>query len=245
MSIPIIRQKSIAEQTQDLLRSRISERFYGTSNRLPSEEDLASELGDSRATVRTALAALASERLVIRKQGEGTFINERFLNPTARFDTVWEFSNLIEQTGRICTIRPLGFAKRLPTSEEVEKLKIEENDLVISVDRLFLADREPVILSNNVIPVRHLIREVSEEDVRNPIREFLDKNCGETLIYALSEIVAVIPPANVAQQLNLAPGSPLLKFTEIFCNEQNEALVVAQNFYDTHNLRLRISRSFT
>jgi GntR family transcriptional regulator len=240
----IIRQKSIADQTQDLLRTRICEKYYGTSKRLPSEDMLAAEIGVSRATMRMALAGLASERLVIRKQGDGTFINEHFTNTNIRFDTIWEFSNLIEQSGRTCTIRPLGFFKRFPTKVEIEMLGIQETDTVISIDRLFLADNKPVILSNNVISTEMICREITQDDVGYPIRDFLEKNCHQMLIYALSDIIAVIPPQHVANQLNLSQGSPVLKFVEVFFNEKNDPLVVAQNFYDTNNLSLRIPRSF-
>ncbi|MEI8132177.1 MAG: GntR family transcriptional regulator [Leptolinea sp.] len=241
----IIRQKSIADQTQEILRTRICEQYYGASNRLPSEDMLAAELGVSRATMRMALAGLASERLVIRKQGDGTFINKHFTNSTIRFDTIWEFSNLIEQSGRNCSIRSMGFFKRFPTKDEMEILGISESDMVISIDRLFLADNKPVILSNNVVPIRLMCQEITQDDIVHPIREFFEKNCSQTLVYALSDIIAVIPPPHVANLLNLSQGSPVLKFVEVFFDEQNDPLVVAQNFYDTNDLRLRIPRSFT
>jgi GntR family transcriptional regulator len=240
----IIRQKSIAEQAQTLLLARIQEHFYGPGNRLPSEDELANELGVSRATVRTALAALAAERIVIRKHGEGTFINEYFSGSTTRFEKIWEFSNLIEQSGRACTIQPLGLLNRLPSPAEVEALDISPNDLIVSIDRLFLADDDPAILSNNIIPVKTLTREITLDDVRQPIGDFLEKDCGQTLIYAFSDITAVISPPHVAELLHLSPGSPVLKFSEVFYNHSNEPLVVAQNYYDTHTLQLRIPRSF-
>ena len=240
----IIRQKSIAEQVQALLHARILEHFYGPGNRLPSEDELASELAVSRATVRTALAALASERMVIRKHGEGTFINEHLNGQTTRFEKIWEFSNLIEESGRACTIQPLGLLNRLPSPAEVETLDIAPNDLLISIDRLFLADDEPAILSNNIIPVKHLTRAITLEDVSQPIGDFLEKDCGQTLIYAFSDIAAVISPPHVAILLGLSSGSPVLKFSEVFYNQYNVALVVAQNYYNTQTLQLRIPRSF-
>ena len=41
---------------------------------IPSESDLARRFGASQGTVRKAIAALASENLVVRRQGKGTFV---------------------------------------------------------------------------------------------------------------------------------------------------------------------------
>ncbi len=44
--------------------------------RIPSESDLADELGVSRTTIRDALSRLEIEGTVYRRQGSGTFVNE-------------------------------------------------------------------------------------------------------------------------------------------------------------------------
>ncbi|AOB29587.1 GntR family transcriptional regulator [Bordetella sp. H567] len=56
-----------------LLRQRLLEGVYGTEEPLPGENALAQEYGVSRLTVRRALDALATEGLVSRRQGRGTF----------------------------------------------------------------------------------------------------------------------------------------------------------------------------
>ena len=71
----IERPKSITTQVSDLLAERIRSQEYAPGSRLPSESDLALQLGVSRATVRSALARLATQGLVLRKQGNGTYVN--------------------------------------------------------------------------------------------------------------------------------------------------------------------------
>ncbi len=96
----IERQKPIAEQVHDILRERIVQRVYAVDQRLPSEESLSTELNVSRATLRTALASLAAEGLVTRRHGDGTYINKHVIEINTRFEGIWEFTQLIENSGR-------------------------------------------------------------------------------------------------------------------------------------------------
>jgi DNA-binding FadR family transcriptional regulator len=49
---------------------------YATGDRLPSERQLAAQLGVSRPTIREALSALESKGLVVTRVGSGTFVTE-------------------------------------------------------------------------------------------------------------------------------------------------------------------------
>ncbi len=59
------------------LRQAILDGRYVHGEKLPAERQLASALGASRATIRTALSRLEAERLVTRRLGAGTFVNFR------------------------------------------------------------------------------------------------------------------------------------------------------------------------
>lgn len=66
-------QPAVAE-TLAGLRQRIESMLGRHERRLPSERQLAAELGVGRATVRRALAALQSDGTVVRHVGRGTFV---------------------------------------------------------------------------------------------------------------------------------------------------------------------------
>jgi DNA-binding FadR family transcriptional regulator len=59
------------------LRQAILQGSYAPGERLPAERQFASAFGASRATIRTALSRLETERLVTRRLGAGTFVNSR------------------------------------------------------------------------------------------------------------------------------------------------------------------------
>lgn len=59
----------------DRLRQAILTGRYAPGAKLPAERQFASAFGAARATVRTALSRLETERLVTRRKGAGTFVN--------------------------------------------------------------------------------------------------------------------------------------------------------------------------
>ena len=66
-------------------------------NKLPREEALAEMLGVSRITIRQALNDLASEGIIFRRQGRGTFVNVDSLDIKVTFSPVSELTQMIQK----------------------------------------------------------------------------------------------------------------------------------------------------
>jgi DNA-binding FadR family transcriptional regulator len=62
------------ERLGDLILERCAEAFESPDGRLPTERQLAADLGVTRTTVRHALAALEAEGRISREVGRGTFV---------------------------------------------------------------------------------------------------------------------------------------------------------------------------
>ena len=71
-------KKSLAQQTAERLYGMIVvERGMAPGEKLPNELDLSRELGVSRATLREALRALATQGVLEVRRGRGTFVSDR------------------------------------------------------------------------------------------------------------------------------------------------------------------------
>ncbi|UPF03112.1 FadR family transcriptional regulator [Pseudomonas mosselii] len=70
---PLIK-RSLVEQAVDQLRDRIAKGTWSIGQRLPTEPELASDLGISRNTVREAMRVLAFSGLVEIRQGDGSYL---------------------------------------------------------------------------------------------------------------------------------------------------------------------------
>ncbi|PWB34976.1 GntR family transcriptional regulator [Pseudomonas sp. SDI] len=67
-------KRSLVEQAVEQLRARIANGAWTVGQRLPTEPELALELGISRNTVREAMRVLAFSGLVDIRQGDGSYL---------------------------------------------------------------------------------------------------------------------------------------------------------------------------
>ena len=73
---PIIK-RSLVDQALEQLRARINNGTWEVGQRLPTEPELAAELGISRNTVREAMRVLAFAGLIEIRQGDGSYLRGR------------------------------------------------------------------------------------------------------------------------------------------------------------------------
>lgn len=242
--MPISRPKPIVDQIDELLRQRIYDAVYPPGSRLPSESELLEEFGVSRATIRTALTRLATEGLIIRKQGDGTYVNEHLQDVNAQMGGLWEYVRLIRRSGHEAAIRELQAQARPATSIEAEALVLEPDTPVLSMTRLFLADERPVILAMNAIPQPLIQADKEDVDGSLPLRRLLQEYCGQKIAYAIFNVRATLAEDEVAETLGHEVGAPLLQINTTFYNANNEAIAYGKSYYDDAFLNLRLIQTW-
>ena len=183
----IIRSTPVATQVNEVLRERIRTGVYLPGARLPSESDLADEFDVSRATIRTVLASMAAEGLILRKQGDGTYVNQHIQDVNTHLGGLWEFGRLIESSGYRPTIKALSVETRLATEAELEQLALKPGAEVLVLKRLFFADNKPVIFARETRP--NTVPNATARQIRadGPLRTYL---CANQTAIALNAILA-------------------------------------------------------
>lgn len=131
-----VEKPSLPDQARDSIIRYIKTMDLGASRRLPGEEELCELLGVSRITVRTALNELASQGLVTRRQGRGTFVNAAALNIKVPFNPVSELTAIIHQSGFSPSVRVSSI--RLVRDAKVEASLRVEGELA-RVEKVFAA----------------------------------------------------------------------------------------------------------
>ena len=120
----------------------------GAGTRLENEVDLAERLGLSRPTVRAAFGYLVSKGLVVRKRGAGTLVAERAIDRDLELTSLYE--DLAAAGRRPATLvikNEVGHA-----SDQVARaLNVPERALVICLERIRLAEGEPIALMRNFL----------------------------------------------------------------------------------------------
>lgn len=103
----------------------VEQRQLPADGRLPTERDLAAELGTARRTVRRALDRLESEGLIWRRQGKGTFAGQP-PDPTEALaaELVAEVDPLVAMEARLCIEPAIAeLCARRATAEDVARLR--------------------------------------------------------------------------------------------------------------------------
>jgi GntR family transcriptional regulator len=129
-------------QVEADLRVRVLSGELVPSTRLPSEGELAALYGASKITIRQALALLASEGLVSRQPGKGTFVRAATLTAGSRTVSSYteEMASLhLAAGGRVLRQELIGADDRT-----AERLRIKIGTPVLALDRLRLGNGTPV-----------------------------------------------------------------------------------------------------
>lgn len=146
--------KSLPTPAYMQLRQALATAIAGGSLRpglaLPSERELAQQLGLSRMTVRRAFEELKQLGLVEQRQGSGTYVRGRALEQV--LDRVLGFTDEARTLG----LRPGAWvldAERLAADGDVASaLQIEPGTEVLRVTRLRSADDTPLALQSAHLP---------------------------------------------------------------------------------------------
>ena len=125
-------RRSLYLQVRDALVGRVANGTWKPTSIIPSEQDLARELGVSAGTVRKALDLMEAEGLVMRRQGRGTFVNDRVSDGFAA-----RFSNLRDADGTeiFGQIQSSEVAEGTATALEQERLHLSQGEIVYRIRR--------------------------------------------------------------------------------------------------------------
>lgn len=209
------RDSTLYRKLLGILREGIAEGRWKVGQQIPTEVELCSTHGVSRATVRLAVAELVSLGYLKRIQGKGTFVRSRgaqglqllaTLSDGARHCGVLALSRLIEQ-------------RILQPDEEVRDfLDLAPEAYAVYLLSLAVAEGTPLVLQKSFIPYENF-RPGQTEPGRMQFHEIVETVCG-TRIHRAREIADVAPLGEeAAHHLDLAPATPVLRVRQVFyCN---------------------------
>jgi GntR family transcriptional regulator len=237
----ITRSPSLTDQVKAHLKERIVSGAF-EEGRIPSETELATELGVSRTTIRDALSRLENEGSIYRKQGAGTFVNEPGLQIKSRLEEMWSYEEVLRDHGYTPSIRVVAITSEAASPAMAADLDIQPEEPLLIVEKVFLEDDLPVALTYNRIPAQLFTGELTNQDGALPLYELLDQHCDSQLSYYLSEIVPVALPTHEADELNVSRRTPALSFEEIGYDQNNDPVAQSTSFFRDDLLRFRLIR---
>ncbi len=204
---------SLPLQTQQYLENLIKDGTYQPGEQLPSQEQLAGQLGISRATLREALHKLEIEGVIQRQHGVGTFVAKNYRQ---RLDTGLEVLESLEQIAGKSGMRAyMGLCKiEVYPAQQIdrERLNLLDAAEIISVSRVILVDDRPIAHLVDILPTKYLNETDLQNDFGGSVLDVLIRLGRPRLSYSHTHIESVAASPVLAEALNLHRKDPLLKF---------------------------------
>jgi GntR family transcriptional regulator len=177
---------------------------------LPNETALAGSLGIAVGTLRHAVDELVAERILVRRQGRGTYVAT---HNTDRF--VFQFFHVERSDGRrdAPSVELLAFERGRLDDEAAEALSRRAGDAAILVENRLSLQGRAVVHDRIALPAA-LFRGLTEKRLRerpSTIYHLYQTEFGITVVRATERVRAVAADRGAARILGVAPGAPLLQ----------------------------------
>ena len=176
-------------------------------SKIPSENELCSFYGVSRATVKQAISELVREEKLYRIQGKGTFVSHSKIKRS--FNILPSFTDEIRRGGTepVSVVQFFGYINNKP--EAVSALKLNGSSNVLCYSRVIFANDVPVALANSYIHPT-IFKDLKADMIKNSLYKALIKNFNQAPVKAVDSYHATTASKPVAQILKVPEHSPIL-----------------------------------
>jgi GntR family transcriptional regulator len=237
------RKLSLVTQAQQYLLALVEKGTYRPGERLPSEKELAAQLGISRPTLREALLNLEQAGVVVRKHGVGTFVapgyGNRLESGLERLESILDLATRQELQVQVENLD----VQQVPAKAELcEHLEVRSNTHLTRVSRTIVVDNRPVAYMIDYAPATVLSPEDIGPDFNGSVLDLLRQKPGLEVGQAVANIVAVNSDRALTRELGGKTGQALLLLEETLFDGGGKALGFSRNFFVPDFIQFRVLR---
>lgn len=187
--------------------------------RLPSEPDLAKQLGVSRATLREAMRSFETQGLIRRRQGSGTFVVGKMQVLDSGLEVLESLETLAKRLGLEVSVSDLNIEPLVADEEYAKLLDVPVGAALTRVRRVIHTDNRPVAYLVDVLPEAILRSNDLPSDFHGSVLDLL-LGRGDALASSRANVSAIGATAEVAKAIEIQRGDVLLHFnSQLFSAE--------------------------
>lgn len=229
------------QQIKALILQGLEQGEWRPGEAIPSEFELAARFKVSQGTVRKAVDELATEHLLVRRQGRGTFVATH-----AEQQVQYRFLRLHPDCGSAAgegpAERDFVECRRTRASAEVARaLGLRTGDAVLQSRRLLRFGGVPTILEDSWLPAGPFKGLTAERLMayHGPMYALFESEFGVRMVRADEKIRAVLPDAAQARLLEVEASTPLLSVERLAFTYNDAPMELRRGLYrtDTHHYR--------
>jgi len=200
-------------QLYEIFQDKILAGDWKPDDMIPPESELIAAYGVSRITVRKVLDMLVKEGHIRRERGRGTFVAQPRLEHG--MTRIVSFTDDMRQRGFTPSTRII-FSGLVPAPANIaEALNVAIGEEVARIDRLRLADEEPMCVEESFLVHRFMPGILEHDFSRMSLREVKQAEYGIRWSRATQTIQAIAAPPETARLLSIKAGAPLLFFERV------------------------------
>lgn len=226
------------------LQAELAELILKTppGERLPSEPQLARQLGVSRATLREAMRTFEGQGLIRRRQGIGTFVVGRTQVIDTGLEVLQSLETLADKIGLQVSMGDLKIRRILADAESAKALGVEVGTPLINVSRVITADSRPVAYLVDIMPENVLTETDLEQGFTGSVLDLVLRRGSPALANSFTEINAVAAPSDIARSLEIQRGDVLLMFQGNLYDETGRVVIFSKSYFIPGHFRFHVVR---
>ncbi|WP_394757521.1 GntR family transcriptional regulator [Rhodoferax sp.] len=227
------------QQIKSLILNSLCAGEWKPGETIPSEMELAARFRVSQGTVRKAIDELATENLLVRRQGKGTFVATH-----AEQQVQFRFLKLVPDNGLPGSEGPAQRnvidCRRTRASADIARaLALRTGDPVLQARRVLSFAGTPIILEDiwlPAIPFKGLTAE-RLANYQGPMYALFETEFNVRMVRAEEKIRAEPALEGREKLLKVGRGTPLLSVERIAYTYQDEPMELRRGYYrtDTHH----------
>jgi GntR family transcriptional regulator len=217
------------QQLFELIHDRIATGEWKPGDIIPPESELVERYSVSRITVRKVLDMLAREGLIVRERGRGTFVaHPRLEHAMTR---IVSFTDDMRRRGHEPGTRIL-FSGLVPAPAAIAKeLGVGEGEELARIDRLRLADGEPMCVEQSYLVHRYLPGILEHDFSARSLREVKVQKYGIRWSRARQTIRAILAPSELSHALSVRANAPLLYIERVSYSQHDIPVEYLRVYY--------------
>ena len=209
--------------------------------RLPSEPDLAKQLGVSRATLRDAMRTFETQGMVRRRQGSGTFVVGRSQVLDTGLEVLESLETMANRLGLAISVSNLSVEQITADANTAGNLNVAAGTPLLRVRRVICTDGRPVAYFVDTLPESVLRIEDLPADFRGSVLDVLLQR-GDVLTVSRADISATNAVADVAKALEIQRGDVLLQFVSKLYAGDGHVLDYSTSYFIPGYFRFHVVR---
>ena len=210
-------------QLRQILEGAISSGALAIDDKIPTEAALCERYDVSRTVVRQALSDLERTGLVSRHKGRGTFVAAPKVSEFVA-QTLTSLHEDLSGRGERLETKVLRFEVEPVSSHVARMLDLPETEDIVLLERLRFLRGEPLVVTTAYMPYS-LCGAILELDMSDrSLFETYERELGFQLHRGTRAIEARAAGAEVAEQLGVSEGAPVLVFSGVTYIEDGRAI---------------------